>query len=85
MARKSPLSKRANQRRNTKTVRNRMSSSNFAVPKGKGSKPGRDQYRVDDAAHARNALSRVAQHGTPTEKRMVRNKVARKFPSIGKR
>lgn len=60
-----------------------MSASNFAVPKGKGSKPGQAQYRVDDKPHARNALSRVAQHGTPQEKRMVRRKVAQKYPSIG--
>lgn len=85
MARKSPLTKRTNQRRNTQAGRTRMSASNFAIPKGKGSKPGRNQYRIDDAAHARNALARVSQFGTPTEKRMVRSKVARKFPSIGKR
>lgn len=85
MARKSPLSKRTNQKRNTVSARNRMSSKNFALPKGTGSQPGKNQYRIDDAAHARNALARVAQHGTPSEKRIVRRKVAQKFPSIGKR
>lgn len=81
--RKSPLSTTTNQRRNTQTGRARMSRSNFALPKGTGSKPGQDQYRIDDRAHARNALSRVAQHGTPDEKRKVRRKVAAKYPGIG--
>lgn len=81
---KSPLSKSANQRRNTKTGREQMSSSNFALPKGTGSDPSRDQYRIDDAAHARNALARVEQYGTPAEKKTVRRKVKAKYPSIGK-
>lgn len=79
---RSSLSAATNQRRNTQTGRDRMSESNFAVPKGKGSKPEKDQYRVDDQAHARNALARVSQFGSPEEKRMVRRKVAQKYPSI---
>lgn len=85
MARKSTLTKRTNQRRNTKTGRQSMASKNFALPKGTGSKPGTNQYRIDDAAHARNALARVAQHGSPSDKRTVRRKVARKYPSIGRK
>lgn len=81
----SPLSRRSNQRRNTKRGRNQMKRGNFALPKGTGSKPSQANYRVDDVAHARNALARVAQHGTPSEKRRVRAVVARKFPSIGRR
>ena len=54
-----------------------MASSNFALPRQR-------RYRIDDAAHARNALARVAQHGTPAEKRTVRRKVTAKYPSIGK-
>jgi len=52
-----------------------MSAKNFAIP-------SRRAYRIDDAAHARNALARVSQHGTPAEQRTVRRKVAAKFPSI---
>jgi hypothetical protein len=76
-ARKSSLSKKTNARRNTKRGRAKMKSSSFALP-GK-------RYRIDDAAHARNALARVAQHGTPAEKKKVRAAVKRKYPSIGKR
>ena len=82
--RRSPLSASTNAKRNTQGRRARMSRSNFALPKGTGSKPKLNQYRIDDAAHARNALSRVAQHGTPADKRTVRRRVAQRYPSIGK-
>ena len=72
----SNLSKKTNARRNTKAGRKAMSPSNFALP-GK-------KYRIDDAPHARNALARVQQHGTPAEKKAVKSKVAKRFPSIGK-
>lgn len=42
-----------------------------------------ERYPVEDKAHARNALARVAQHGSPAEKEKVRAKVHRKYPSIG--
>jgi len=42
------------------------------------------RYPVEDKNHARAALSRVAQHGTPAEKKAVRAKVAKKYPNIGK-
>lgn len=45
--------------------------------------PGRDGYPINDRSHARNALARVAQHGTPAEKARVRAAVARKYPDIG--
>lgn len=81
---KSKLPAKTNQKRNTKGGRDQMSSSQFALPKGTGSDPSRDQYRIDDRAHAANALARVEQHGTPAEKRAVRRKVAQKYPSLGK-
>jgi hypothetical protein len=37
-----------------------------------------------DESHARNALARVAQHGSSAEKAAVRAKVKAKFPNIGK-
>jgi hypothetical protein len=55
--------------------RNRMKSSTFALPKER-------KYPIPDASHARNALARVAQNGTASEKRRVRAAVHRKFPSI---
>jgi hypothetical protein len=74
-AKKSPLPTKTNARRNTKTGRAAMAGNQFALPAQK-------KYRMDDAAHARNALGRVAQNGTPAEKQQVRAAVARKFPSI---
>lgn len=40
-------------------------------------------YPVQDASHARNALARVSQFGTPALKARVRAKVHKKFPGIG--
>jgi hypothetical protein len=40
------------------------------------------KYPIEDEAHARNALARVAQHGTPEEKAKVRAAVKRKYPGI---
>jgi len=34
--------------------------------------------------NARNALARVSQHGSPTEKAKVRGAIHRKYPGIGK-
>jgi len=53
------------------------------IPTGEFALPGR-RYPIEDKPHARNALSRVAQHGSPAEKATVRAKVHRKYPGIGK-
>lgn len=76
-SRKSSLSKKANARRNTKAGRKKMSSKSFALPKQK-------KYRIDDKAHARNALARVSQHGSPAQKKAVRRAVVAKYPSLKK-
>jgi hypothetical protein len=75
---KSRLSAKTNRRRNTKAGRAKMASSSFALPRAK-------KYRIDDKAHARNALARVAQHGSSSEKAKVRKAVKRRYPSIGKK
>lgn len=54
--------------------RNRLAESSFALP-------GR-RYPINDANHARNALARVAQHGTPEEQSRVRAAVRHKYPGI---
>jgi len=66
--------------------RNKLPTSSFALPgKGAGkSGKGSGSYPVNDPSHARNALARVSQHGTPAEKATVRAKVKTKFPNIGK-
>lgn len=61
----------------TTNARKRIKKSNFALP-------GR-KYPVEDLAHARNALARVAQHGSPAEMARVRAAVHKKFPSIGQK
>ena len=55
--------------------RNALPDSDFALP-------GR-RYPIHDESHARNALSRVAQNGTPEEKTKVRAAVHRRYPNIG--
>ena len=58
--------------------RKRLSKKSFAVP-------GKRKYPIDTKNRARNALSRVSQHGSPSEKKRVRAAVRRKYPSIGKK
>lgn len=57
--------------------RKNLPDSSFAIPEKRA-------YPINDANHARNALARVEQHGTPEEKRRVRAAVHRKYPNIGK-
>jgi hypothetical protein len=56
--------------------RNALPSKAFAGPDR--------SYLIEDASHARNALSRVSQHGTEGLKARVRAAVHRKYPDIGK-
>jgi hypothetical protein len=66
-------------------TRQNLPKSDFALPgNGEGKKgAGAGSYPIPDPSHARNALSRVSQHGSPAEKSTVRSKVRRKFPNIG--
>ena len=56
-----------------------------ALPKKSFAEPGKRAYPINDEAHARNALARVSQFGTPEEKAKVRAAVARRYPNIGKK
>lgn len=58
--------------------RKELPTKSFAEPKKR-------KYPIPDASHARNALARVAQHGSSMEKKMVRAEVHRRFPQIGKK
>ena len=65
-------------------ARQKLPRSDFALP-GKGAGPkgkGPGSYPIDTKNRARNALARVAQHGTPAEQATVRRKVHAKYPSI---
>jgi len=61
----------------TSKARKAIKTSNFALP-------GR-RYPVEDRSHAQNALARVSQFGTPSEKARVRAKVHAKYPGMGKK
>lgn len=56
-------------------------SARHALPKSDFALPGQ-RYPVNDANHARAALSRVSQFGSGSEKAAVRAKVRSKFPGI---
>ena len=58
--------------------RKSLSKGSFAIPE-------RRAYPIHDKAHARNALARVSQHGSASEKKRVRAAVHRKYPGIGKK
>ena len=55
--------------------RKKLSKSDFAVP-------SKSAYPIPDQSHARNALARVSQFGSPKEKSMVKRKVKKKFTNI---
>ena len=55
-----------------------------AIPSGDFAGPDRS-YPIEDASHARNALSRVSQFGSSALKAKVRAKVHKKFPGIGQK
>ena len=61
---------------NTLTAKDRkeLPKKDFAGPHG--------SYPIPNASHARDALSRVSADGSPLVKRMVREEVKRRFPSI---
>ena len=62
----------------TTKKRNKLSKSSFA-------EPGKRAYPINDISHARNALARVSQFGTPAEQAKVRAAVYAKYPGMKKR
>src|SRR5437762_13784880 len=58
--------------------RKKLNKKSFALP-------GKRKYPIPDKAHARNALARVAQNGTPAVQEKVKAAVKKRFPSIGKK
>jgi hypothetical protein len=60
----------------TAAARKKIKPENFAGPDR--------SYPIEDASHARNALSRVSEHGSPELQAKVRAKVHAKYPGIGK-
>ncbi len=66
--------------------RKKISGGQFALPPGAEEKRRgiKGRYPIHDEAHARNALARVSQYGSESEKARVRAAVHRKFPEIGR-
>lgn len=56
-----------------------------ALPKGDFVFPKERRYPIENASHARAALSRVSQFGSPAEKAKVRAAVHSKYPGIGEK
>lgn len=56
-------------------ARDNLKTDQFAIPEDRA-------YPIHDEAHARNALSRVEQFGTPDEQARVRAAVAKRYPTI---
>lgn len=59
----------------TAAARDKLPAKAFALPG--------DRYPIHDESHARNALARVSQYGTPEEKAKVRAAVHARYPHMG--
>ena len=57
--------------------RSKLPKKSFAIPSQR-------KYPIHDKAHARNALSRVAKHGTKAQQKKVRAAVTKRYPSLKK-
>jgi hypothetical protein len=68
------------------TANTRAPKGSYAVPPGSrvGGK-GKAKYPVNSPARAKNAISRVSQHGTAAEKKMVYAKVRSRYPALAAR
>ncbi len=58
----------------TAAERNKLPAKVFALP-------GR-HYPIEDASHARAALSRAAANASPAQQKTIRAKVAKKYPGM---
>ncbi|MGC9293309.1 MAG: hypothetical protein ACP5EP_11415 [Acidobacteriaceae bacterium] len=58
----------------TTEKRRKLPAKDFALGKG--------HYPIEDKAHARAALARISEFGTPEEKKEVEAKVHHKFPGM---
>lgn len=66
-----------------KKARKLSSKARKALPEGDFVFPAERRYPIHDENHARNALARVAQHGSPAEQKKVKAAVHAKYPHIG--
>lgn len=66
----------------TTRQRKELPRSDFAVPARGEGKAKRGGYPIPNESHARSALQRASQFGSPKVKTEVRAAVKRKFPGI---
>lgn len=66
----------------TTKQRRKLPKGDFAVP---AKAPASGSYPIPDPSHARNALARASQFGSPAVQAAVKRKVKAKYPSIGKK
>lgn len=66
----------------TTKAREALPKKDFAVPSRGEGKAKRGGYPIPDKSHARAALQRASQFGSPKVKAEVRSAVKRKFPAI---
>ena len=52
------------------------------LPRGDFALSKQRKYPINDRSHARNALARVSQYGSPAQKARVRAAVRRRYPGI---
>lgn len=64
--------------------RKHIPAKDFALKGAHKGEANEGKYPIEDKAHARNALARVSQFGSSSEKAKVRAKVHAKYPNIGK-
>jgi hypothetical protein len=58
--------------------RSKMKAKSFALPKQR-------KYPIHDLKHAKNAIARVQQKGSPATKRKVYAAIRRRYPALAKR
>jgi len=66
----------------TSQQRRNLPKKSFVFP---SRAPASGSYPIPDRSHAANALARVSQHGSSSEKAAVRAKVHSKYPDMGKK
>jgi hypothetical protein len=64
---------------------NLTTAARKALPTKSFAEPDKRKYPIENESHAKNALSRVSQSGTPAEKAKVRAVVKKKYPSLDKK
>lgn len=60
----------------TAAERNKLPNSSFAIPSKRA-------YPIGDRSHAANAMARVSQFGSESEKKQVRAAVHKRYPDMG--